>query len=160
MFRQKDPKPLAPGRGPRGAFAPVPIAWASFDFRRGAPYAQDERIITPRSSFPPPFVLSVAKRSRRALRQSSPQIEFSGPGRSHARRRQATAFAFIVMPGLIGHPVSFFCIQGRPGQPFNCAQDRPFDSGLKRPTLRVNGLSLPVHPERSASGVEGCSGQA
>ena len=24
LFRQKDPKPLAPGRGPSGAFAPVP----------------------------------------------------------------------------------------------------------------------------------------
>ena len=29
LFRQKDPKPLAPGRGPPGAFAPVPIAWAA-----------------------------------------------------------------------------------------------------------------------------------
>ena len=29
LFRQKDPKPLAPGRGPTGAFATVPIAWAA-----------------------------------------------------------------------------------------------------------------------------------
>ncbi len=29
LFRQKDPKPLAPGRGPSGAFAPVPVAWAA-----------------------------------------------------------------------------------------------------------------------------------
>ena len=29
MFRQKDPKPLAPGRGPPGAFAPVPIVRAA-----------------------------------------------------------------------------------------------------------------------------------
>ena len=29
MFRQKDPKPWAPGRGPLGAFASVPIAWAA-----------------------------------------------------------------------------------------------------------------------------------
>ena len=33
-------------------------AYASFDFRRVAPYAQDARIV-------PPFVLSVAERSRR-----------------------------------------------------------------------------------------------
>ena len=26
LFRQKDPKPWAPGRGPSGAFAPVPFA--------------------------------------------------------------------------------------------------------------------------------------
>ena len=29
LFRQKDPKPLAPGRGPIGAFAPVPFVWAA-----------------------------------------------------------------------------------------------------------------------------------
>ncbi len=29
LFRQKDPKPLAPGRGPRGALAPVPMTWAA-----------------------------------------------------------------------------------------------------------------------------------
>ena len=29
LFRQKDPKPLAPGRGPGGAFAPVPISRAA-----------------------------------------------------------------------------------------------------------------------------------
>ena len=29
LFRQKDPKPLAPGRGPKGAFTPVPVAWAA-----------------------------------------------------------------------------------------------------------------------------------
>ena len=29
LFRQKDPKPWAPGRSPPGAFAPVPIAWAA-----------------------------------------------------------------------------------------------------------------------------------
>ena len=88
LFRQKDPKPLAPGRGPTGAFAPVPIAWASFDFRRVAPYAQDERIINPRSSVPHPFILSpstalrtgVTEWSRRALRQSSPPIRVCGPG--------------------------------------------------------------------------------
>ena len=29
LFRQKDPKPLAPGRGPSGAFAPVPTVRAA-----------------------------------------------------------------------------------------------------------------------------------
>ena len=29
LFWQKDPKPWAPGRGPLGAFAPVPFAWAA-----------------------------------------------------------------------------------------------------------------------------------
>ena len=29
LFRQKDPKPLAPGRGPSGTFAPVPISRAA-----------------------------------------------------------------------------------------------------------------------------------
>ena len=29
LFRQKDPKPWAPGRGPSGAFAPVPKVWAA-----------------------------------------------------------------------------------------------------------------------------------
>ena len=29
LFRQKDPKPWAPGRGPSGAFAPVPFVWAA-----------------------------------------------------------------------------------------------------------------------------------
>ena len=29
LFRQKDPKPLAPGRDPSGAFAPVPVMWAA-----------------------------------------------------------------------------------------------------------------------------------
>ena len=29
LFRQKDPKPWAPGRGPPGAFATVPISWAA-----------------------------------------------------------------------------------------------------------------------------------
>ena len=29
LFRQKDPKPLAPRRGPSGAFAPVPVSWAA-----------------------------------------------------------------------------------------------------------------------------------
>ena len=29
MFRQKDPKPLAPGRGPPGSFAPVPTVRAA-----------------------------------------------------------------------------------------------------------------------------------
>ena len=29
LFRQKDPKPLAPRRGPTGAFAPVPNVWAA-----------------------------------------------------------------------------------------------------------------------------------
>ena len=29
LFRQKDPKPLAPGRGPSGACAPVPVTWAA-----------------------------------------------------------------------------------------------------------------------------------
>ena len=29
LFRQKDPKPFAPGRGPAGAFTPVPFAWAA-----------------------------------------------------------------------------------------------------------------------------------
>ena len=29
FFRQKDPKPGAPGRGPSGAFAPVPFVWAA-----------------------------------------------------------------------------------------------------------------------------------
>ena len=54
----KGPKPWRPGV-PSGAFAPVPVAWASFDFRRVAPYAQEERIITPIHLSPHPFVLSV-----------------------------------------------------------------------------------------------------
>ena len=29
MFRQKDPKPFAPGRGLSGACAPVPVVWAA-----------------------------------------------------------------------------------------------------------------------------------
>ena len=29
LFRQKDPKPLAPRRGPSGAFALVPTVWAA-----------------------------------------------------------------------------------------------------------------------------------
>ena len=29
LFRQKDPKPWAPGRGPSGAFAPVPFVRAA-----------------------------------------------------------------------------------------------------------------------------------
>ena len=29
LFRQKDPKPVAPGCGPSGACAPVPVVWAA-----------------------------------------------------------------------------------------------------------------------------------
>ena len=56
---------------------------------------------------------------RNSLRSDSPhpQIDFAGPGRSHARRRHLVArydraFIFVlflsVMPGLIGHP-GFLC---------------------------------------------------
>ena len=86
-----------PGVAPMGAFAPVPIAWASFDFRRVAPYAQDERIITPRSSVPPP-----ARPERNGVESKGAQTvlaakEISGPGRSHARRRREMAIAFLVI---------------------------------------------------------------
>ena len=43
LFRQKDPKPLAPGRGPSGAFAPVPISWAAelASLRQSSPPSPD-----------------------------------------------------------------------------------------------------------------------
>ena len=86
MFRQKDPKPLAPGRGPGGAFAPVPVAWAaelaslpSASLR----YAQDR-----------PF-----DKLRTVL---APTWNFAGPGRSRARRRREDkAFALAV---ILAHP--------------------------------------------------------
>ena len=42
LFRQKDPKPLAPGRGPSGAFAPVPTVRAAelAALRQSSPYNQ------------------------------------------------------------------------------------------------------------------------
>ena len=74
LFRQKDPKPLAPGRGPKGV--PLP----------------QSRLLGLRNS----------------LRSDSPrpQLEFAGPGRSHARRRGDVACAILVIPDLIGDPAS------------------------------------------------------
>ena len=42
LFRQKDPKPWAPGRGPLGAFAPVPKVRAAelASLRQSSPYIQ------------------------------------------------------------------------------------------------------------------------
>ena len=42
LFRQKDPKPLAPGRGPSGSFAPVPTVRAAelAALRQSSPYNQ------------------------------------------------------------------------------------------------------------------------
>ena len=91
LFWQKDPTPLAPGRGPPGAFASVPVAWASFDFRRVAPYAQDERIITSRSCFPPVRPERSVSEVEGRSDSPRPHIEFAGPGRSHARRRRDMA---------------------------------------------------------------------
>ena len=88
MFRQKDPKPLAPGRGPAGAFAPSRLL--------GLPSTSGALRLTLRMNgfslpihpSPHPFVLSpstalrtgVTEWSRRALRQSSPPNRMFGPG--------------------------------------------------------------------------------
>ena len=107
-----------PGAAPRGAFAPVPIAWASFDFRRVAPYAQDERIITSRSCFPSvrpePFDFSSVRseRSDSEVEERSdsprPQNKFAGLGRSHARRRRDVAFTFLVILDIFNRGSSVF----------------------------------------------------
>ncbi len=73
LFRQKNPKPVAPGRGPQEG-VPVPRSlWCGL---------------------------------RNSLRSNSPRLhmEWTGPGRSPARRRREAAFFSSVMPGLIGHP--------------------------------------------------------
>ena len=55
MFPVCHPRPRS---GIQGLFfflrGSAPTRRGSFDFRRVAPYAQDERIITPRLSVPPP----------------------------------------------------------------------------------------------------------
>ena len=90
----KGPKTIgACGRGPMGAFAPVPIVWASFDFRRVAPYAQDERersrrVRTNSCLSGHPERNGVESKGAQTVLASK---EVSGPGRSHARRRRKIA---------------------------------------------------------------------
>ena len=117
LFRQKDPKPLAPGRGPRGVpFAPVPVAVGC-----GTPL-----------------------RSGQSL---APNIEFAGPGRSHARRRRGNGamgwrgYAAFVMPDILHRASSVlvvfvFIAQGKTK---DFAGFRPRASRFLRPFDKTQG---------------------
>ena len=77
LFRQKDPKPLAPGRGPKGVPLPQSRLFGLPSTSRCRATLRMNGLSLPVHASHP-FVLSVAERSRRALRQSSPPNRIFG----------------------------------------------------------------------------------